>query len=248
MPEQAPERRIPQNLARPSRTANVALDADDPVRCRHHDVEVVGDQQDAAAEFVTYPPDQVVERDLARVVDALHRLVEDQEVGFPRDRARQQHPLQFAARKVADRPPREMTRIDFPERVAHGRRVVPRRKPHQPVDIERQRRVDLEALRHISDRQARGPVDAPGIGRDQPEQRLGRCRLAAAVGPDQRDDLARADLEVDIAHDPAPAPEDAKSARGGQRRHPFGVGLGHGLDDRRHAASSGYLTEWIVIP
>ncbi len=68
---------------------------------RHHHVQVVGNHQDAAAQCVADIRDQLVERDLAAKVHALHRLVEDQKVRLACDRTGQKRTLELAARQVA---------------------------------------------------------------------------------------------------------------------------------------------------
>ena len=79
---------------------HVAVQAQDTVGFRHDEMQVVGDEQDSAAQFVADVADQFIERDLAREVDALHRFVQDQKVGTAQDRARHQGALKLAAGPV----------------------------------------------------------------------------------------------------------------------------------------------------
>ena len=80
--------------------ADMAVEADNGVRRSHDDVQVVRNQQDAAAGRVADRLDQIVDRNLAREIDALDGFVKDEEIGLAGDRARHQGPLKLAARKM----------------------------------------------------------------------------------------------------------------------------------------------------
>src|SRR6478752_7663296 len=79
-----------------ARAADVTVETDDAVAARHDDVQIVRDEQHAEAALIAQACDQVVELGLARVVDALHRLVEHQEIGIAKERTREHDALQLA--------------------------------------------------------------------------------------------------------------------------------------------------------
>ena len=78
--EQDPELVTGCHIGRCAVTADVAVQADYTVGLRHDNVKVVGNQHDAAIQPVADVLDQLVERDLAIVVDALYRLVENEKL------------------------------------------------------------------------------------------------------------------------------------------------------------------------
>ncbi len=78
-------------------TAHMPVEADHRIGVGHDDVQIVRDEEDAAAGFVADAPDEVVKRDFAGKIDALHRFVEDQKVRLARDRAGKKHALELAA-------------------------------------------------------------------------------------------------------------------------------------------------------
>ncbi len=182
----------------------------------HDDMKIVRDQQDAAAGLVADAHDQLVERDFAGEVDALQRFVEHEQIGTPGDRARQEGALELAAREPVDLGAREMRYADQLEGgAAFGRRQPPG-QAEQALDRQRQGRGDRHALRHVADPQGGGAQHPALVGRMDPDRRLGHRRLARSIGPDQGHDLAAADLEVDIAHQPASGARDADPRKGDQ--------------------------------
>ncbi len=78
----------------------MAVEADDRIGFRHDDMEIVGNEQDTAAGAVADLLDQLVKGYLPGKIDPLHRLVQDQQVGFAGDSAGKQRPLELATRKV----------------------------------------------------------------------------------------------------------------------------------------------------
>lgn len=67
-------------------------------------MQIVADQEHAAADLVADLGDQMIKRGLAGDVDAGERFVEHQEIGPPGNGARQQRPGELAARKRAQLP------------------------------------------------------------------------------------------------------------------------------------------------
>ena len=81
----------------------MGVDADHMIGGGHHEVQVVGHQQNPAS---TANPDRIdglIELRLAGDVDGLGRLVEDQQVGLTQQSTREQHALELAAGDVGER-------------------------------------------------------------------------------------------------------------------------------------------------
>ena len=85
-----------------SGAADVPVDADHAIGGAQHHVEVVGDDQHAAAAPVPQPADQLVHGHLAGEVDLLDRLVEHQQVRVAQQRAGEQDPPELTARKAGE--------------------------------------------------------------------------------------------------------------------------------------------------
>ena len=166
----------------------------DPVALRHDDVQVVADEQHADPARLPQPPDERVELGLAGVVDAAHRLVEDEEVGVAQQRARKHDALQLAARELRELLIDDALRADLGEHVRDRRSRRPAER-EEARHRHRDRAIEVEPLRGVADAQAGASVHDTGVGRHEPEQHAHERRLAGAVGPDQRDDLARPDVD-----------------------------------------------------
>lgn len=65
-----------------SRAADMAVQANDTVAFRHHDVKVVRDEQNTEMTLVAQLSHQLVEFCLSREIDAACGLVKDQQVGL----------------------------------------------------------------------------------------------------------------------------------------------------------------------
>ena len=163
-------------------------------------------------------------------VDAGGRLVEEQDARLVRQRLGDQHAALHAARERHDLavllvPQREVAQhlLDVRRdsaRLPNRPRLNDDRRPH------RLERVGRELLRHEPDQRARGAVvahDVVAVDRDpavaggltMPQIDADQRGLARAVRAEQREDLAAADLEVDVL----------------QRVEPRRVGLGEILTE-----------------
>ena len=215
--EQPPVGRMLGHRLRHARAADVMVEADDAIGARHDDVQIVRDEQHAEAGLVAQAPDQVVEVRLAHVVDALHRLVEHQEVGLAQQRAGENDALQLAARQLAELLIAHVAASTWP-RMSPTRSALSLAAEHQEaLDRHRDDGVAVEALRHVADAQILAPVHRAAVGLFEPEQHTHQRRLAGAVGTDQRDDLALADVEIDIDEQVTAVAGDAETARGDER-------------------------------
>ena len=195
---------------------DVAVETDHPVALCHHDVQVVADQQHADAALLSQPADQRVELGLADVIDTAHRLVEHQQMRLAQQRSGEEHTLQLAARKRIDLLARRSAGPDVVERTPHVRLARALAEREEAHHAQRDRRLYVEALRHVADDEARGARDAPRVRLFQPEQQPHQRRLAGTVGTDQRQDLACPDVEVDRFQDDALAARHADIPCGDQ--------------------------------
>ncbi len=69
---------------------------------------------------------------------------------------------------------------------------------------------DARVLLQQHDAGARHDRPAPFVGVDAPGDQLEQRRLAGAVAADQRQPVARADIEVEVAEQPAGALDEAE--------------------------------------
>ena len=200
----------------------VGHEDDDIVAASRRELDVVGDDQDAAAEGAADLLDQIVEDVRPAHVDALGRLVENQQVGPLDQRPRQQQPLELAAGERRDGRIAEPLQADRVERGLDLPAGKAPRQRHQAAERERQRRAYGEALGHIAHRHVRRPLDRPLVDFDQAEHGLGAGRLAGTVGADHVDQRAARHLDVDVPDDPALASPDADVAGADKRCRPGG--------------------------
>ena len=114
--------RVPAHGLRPSRAADVTVEADHPVGRGHHDVQVVGDHEGPAPPARPDAGDEIVQLELPRYVHSLDRLVEDEQVGLAQERARQEDAPQLAAREVGRRLVDQTLCAHFVEDPGHGLR------------------------------------------------------------------------------------------------------------------------------
>ena len=172
-----------------------------------------------------------------------HHLVEQEQRGLGGERAGQLQPLALGQREAAGRRSRRPARPTRPGRRGRGPRPPPGGVPGQRADSTFSSTVSRGNGRTIWKVRARPSADLGGaepddraareadlarVGGEEPgDQREGRG-LAGAVGPDERDDLALADVERQVAHglEPAealpdsPRPQQALTRSTGRRRSP----------------------------
>ena len=119
--EQLRECGVLYDLLSPTLAADMAVEADNTIRLRHHDMQIVADQQNSAAEFVTDLRDQVIERGFAGDIHTGQRLVENKKLRTPCDRTRQQNTRKLPARKCRHLPGTQAGHVHTLERAAHKR-------------------------------------------------------------------------------------------------------------------------------
>ena len=94
--------------------------------------------------------DELVEGRLANEVDALYRFVEHEEVGLAQQCPGEQDALELAAGQRLHRGLGQGRYAGLAQRGVDSRRRLARRQRHQPLDAERQDRVDDQLLRHVA--------------------------------------------------------------------------------------------------
>jgi hypothetical protein len=200
-----------------ARATDMTVEADHPVCGRHDDMQIMGNQKDAAMHLVADPLDQIVKFDLARKIDALNRFVEHEKIGFSGDSARQHHPLELAAGQGADLRVRQMTDAGG----CHGAfcRVDADMagQPHETAHRERERPVDCQFLRYIGNLQTGAALNDALIWLEDTQRHLRGRRLPRPVGADQGHDFSWLNGKVYTAHKPAAGAMNAGIVQRGKR-------------------------------
>ena len=101
----------------------------------HRSFKVMRDQQDAAVQIAADLFDQLMEQACSGDIDALGRLLEDQQIGPVNQRPSEQQPLKLAARQGRDR------RVAEPFQTDGGKRGVNVMAGKRPVSVIRRRRL-----------------------------------------------------------------------------------------------------------
>src|SRR5215213_6027681 len=203
--------RVGELPARPLGDDPAVVDERDPVAQLLGLFEVVRREQDRRALGVD-PLDVVPELEPQLDVDARGRLVEDQQPRPVHQRAREDqpplHPARQRARAVVALG-RERERVE-----QLGRALAPLAPRHAEVAaviverlLEREEPVEVEVLRRQPDRQPRLGVVVDGVVAEhadrarrrlrEPRRAVDQRRLAGAVGPEQAEELTRADRQRD---------------------------------------------------
>ena len=81
--------------------ADMAIQAQHPVACRHDHVQVMTDHQYGTAHVAAHLFDAPVKRGRTGLVQSLCRLVQNDDIGIAQKRTGQQNPLELPAREVA---------------------------------------------------------------------------------------------------------------------------------------------------
>jgi zinc/manganese transport system substrate-binding protein len=163
-------------------------------------------REDHAAAPARVPLDDLEDSELARQVETRDRLVEQEQLGFGRDRLGDEDALLLTARQLTERPTAELRDLEQlgggvdrptilgPEPPQQASTLVPADAQHL-VDRERHPTVVLTLLRDHGDAPAH--LDGAVLGFDQTGEEREQRRLAAAVRSDEGDGLTVRDLEVD---------------------------------------------------
>jgi hypothetical protein len=201
--------------------------------------------------------DQVLHLPGADRVEAAGRLVEEHEFGVVDQRLGHADPSRHALRILLQLPLLVAAEPDhFDECVRPPPALLGRHVEQPAVEVERllgvEELVEVRLLGQVADPLVLRDVGRPAAederlargGKDEPQQELHRGRLAGPVGPEQAEDLAPADLEVERLerHLLAATPEVAVGLRevagfdddvGASGTLARRGGLGHGCGSRR---------------
>jgi len=167
----------------------VAIEADHLVGAGHHQVQIVGDHQHGAVEFGGELADEGVELDLPRDVYSLDRFVQHQQLGLDQQGAGQQHPLHLAAGELLHPVVQQILGADPAEGLLDGEAAV-LAELQEAAHRQRQRGVQVEALRHITDPQIAAANDFARVRIEQAQHQLAQGALSRSVGADQGGDFA----------------------------------------------------------
>jgi zinc transport system substrate-binding protein len=211
------------DILRRTGATDVLVQAYDRIGLRHHDMQVVRNQQYATTECAAYFADEPVQLYFAGKIDALNRLVQHQQVRLAHDGAGKQRALEFAARQGLYRGIRKVFDPDQRESRSNVSIIMMGGQRHHARNTKRQRPVHGHALRDIAGAQPCRAFDIPFVDPEQAEQCFGRCRFSSAVWSDQRDDLTAVNGDIDIADEPAVIAENTDLAA---RRQAFSRGAG----------------------
>jgi hypothetical protein len=151
-------------------------------------------------------------------VEVGERLVEQQDLGLHHEGPRHRHPLLLAPRELARIARAVAGELHHLEHLLDLALAVAARDPREPQAVGhvlrhrhvRPERVALEDHRHAPplgrDHERRGgehavaDADLAAVGREEAGDQAQRGGLAAAGGPEERDQLARAHRQVEAGH------------------------------------------------
>ena len=186
---------------------------DDPVGQRQRLLLVVGHVHGRDAELLLDRPDLRAQRDADLGVERRERLVEEQHLRLDRERARERDALLHAARELPRVARPGLGHVDELEQLGDALpdRVLadPLAHPHPEADVVRDRhvreeRVRLEHHAHVAPVRRRGtdvrPVErrcVPALGISKPAIIRRVVVLPQPDGPEERDELAALDREVE---------------------------------------------------
>tara|TARA_B100001964_G_C13997777_1_gene493572 strand:- start:97 stop:579 length:483 start_codon:yes stop_codon:yes gene_type:complete len=109
--------RVAGNSFRVTGATDMLIQANDLIGRGHDHVKIVRYHQHTASPLITKTADQGVKFRLTTDINALHRLIENQQTGIAQQCASQQDPLQFTTGNLLDRTVGDMSDTGFLE---HG--------------------------------------------------------------------------------------------------------------------------------
>ena len=228
------------DLSGRSRDGGAACEVHDVVDVAEDRVDVMRDEQDGDPLGAADLLDERGDGALVRQVEAVERLVQEEELRSPNERLRDEESLLLAAGERAERTFRVALGSDERDRLAYACRLgigAESRQRHAPavavepesheVDAADPRgRVERPALREVADRRIRRAgraaehADVAARERQQPERDLEQRRLPGAVGPEHGDERTGLHRQRDLCPDDAAAEPDlgARDLEGGGHR------------------------------
>jgi hypothetical protein len=221
--------------------------------------EEVGAEHDRPALFGSQPGDEPDHLAGRRGIQARGRLVEEQDLGSVEQGPGQSDPLPLPGREPVDPAVREVRERELVDEVVDpGRRLRGRQPPDagredevlaggepvvQPGVLGQHPRALTNAVALDRGVEAEHPGSSRVGGQDAVEQ-ADRGRLARPIGPEQRQHLARPDLEAEVVdravgaeglaqalgRDGGRTPRRPGRARRGRRQHRHGPPIGGGTN------------------
>jgi hypothetical protein len=192
-----------------------------------HQVDAVGEAERGSQVLLDQQHGNPASRDIRNLVadlrdqlrhDAFGRLVEDDELRLHHEAARDRQHLLLAAREGAGSLPQPFLEARKAREHVFERALLRRpAQPEQKVLLDREQRKYAAPLRHVAYPHRRKPVRGDRVERralvdhrsagaaQEAEDRAQRRSLADAIPPEQRDDVAVVDREVDPAKHGNPA-------------------------------------------
>ena len=176
-----------------------------------HRVDVMGHHPDREAALLAEPRQEIEDGALRVGIDPGGGLVEEQQIGLGRNRARQQHALALASRQLGEAFGGELAGAAGGQGLP-GSGPLPRAGETPEGEVppgalerhleggERIEGVQRFALGNVPDAQAGPAPHATRKGRQEAQQPAQQGRLAAPVGAEQHHELLRPDREGRPAH------------------------------------------------
>src|ERR1700738_3880222 len=192
------------------------LNDEDPLRERGDEVEVLLDQDHGEAAVVAEPLQDLDNLLDDRGLDALSRLVEEEQARFTAKAARDRQQLLLAAgERAAGAVEQRLEAWKFFQHLRDGVLLAPclLAATHAQIVVDRETGENLASLRHITEPQPRAAIGLgprhvvamqayqPARRRQESHQRLEQRGLAHAVMPENSDELAIVDREADPVED-----------------------------------------------
>ena len=195
--------------ARGAFAADMAVEANHPVRGGHDHMQIMADHQDRGACVLPHSLDQAVEGRLTGLVKALGRLIKDEELWGGEKGARQKHALELTAGEGGHLALCHTLNPDAGQNFRGGGIVDPHRERQEAPDRYGHRPIHRELLRHIAKPQAGSASDGPVRQWDNAQKRADQRGFARAVRAKNGDNLSGADGEGHVVQDLGPAKADA---------------------------------------
>jgi hypothetical protein len=146
-------------------------------------------------------------------IDSTERLVEQDDGRVLQQQAREQHALELSARESANTAVAQVLQAERGERFK-DRKVAPAVQPAPSSDLvpethgngvehrDGEAAVDVDLLRQVGDVAPLQPIEAKAARQrlELPDNALEQGRLACAVRPDEREQIATVNLAGDVVH------------------------------------------------
>ena len=164
-------------------------------------MKLVADHDHAGPKIAPDRLDLPVESGRSRLVEALCRLIEQQEVRLVEDRPGQQDPLHLPTGQGRHLALFHATNACVFERCLGCSVVCSMRKVQKPADRHRKGNVEVQLLRNVSDLKPGHPADLCAAGVDRADHSAQESGLARSVRADNRHDLPAINAKGHIVED-----------------------------------------------